>query len=166
MIARLVAMALLTAPPGAPARPASPPCYDSGEIADMAIVALPYLLESVAERCRPLLAPDAFLLGEDGRTQREQLRQAGRSRRASVIAALRRVGLYNFLGGASDDARLESVLASFAAGSVDNMTRGRCQAVNSLVEALSPLPPASLGVTVAALYAMVVAAPRSVMCPP
>ncbi len=162
MTVRLLALALLAAPPQPPA---SPPCYDADEMADMAIVALPYVLEAGADRCRPHLAADSFLLGERGRSYRQQLREAGESRRASVIDAMRRVGVYDFPGGASDEERLESVLASFAAGTFEGITPVRCQATDSLMEALSPLAPSGIGLAFASIYGLVVLPPTSVQCP-
>ncbi|MEO7828137.1 MAG: hypothetical protein ABIR60_13460, partial [Allosphingosinicella sp.] len=63
MKSALIAALLATAP----AQPAQPPCLTAAQVEDLALFALPPLLEAAATACAPALPADAYLTN-GGRT--------------------------------------------------------------------------------------------------
>ena len=150
MTGRLIALALITAQTEAPA---PPHCLTPEQSGELAVIALPDALDEAARRCRPTLAPDAFLVGEAGLAFRQRAEEAAQARRAGFVAHVRR-----FAGGEDSAMTDEQLLRIAVEGAVINMVepagRGQCRELNAMVEAISPLPAANLSALIASIITL------------
>jgi hypothetical protein len=151
MIQILAIAAVLLAPAPAAAKPAK--CLPAAAVRDMAIVAMPHVVESLAERCRAHLPADAFLTSR-GSDFAGRVRGEAGDRVAGAAAAIRAMA-----GGdmpkLKNDAAFVAVAAEMAGTMVtDKIKPESCAQANSLVQALSPLPAENIGTALASIIAL------------
>lgn len=150
MTGRLIALALLTVQTEAPA---PPHCLTPGQLGELAVIALPDALDEAARRCRPSLAPEAFLVSEAARAFRQRAEEAAEVRRSGFIADVRRLA-----GGEESVMTDEQLLRIAVEGAVINMVeparRGQCRELDAMVEAISPLPAANMSALIASVITL------------
>jgi hypothetical protein len=137
MIQPVLAAALLLTQAAAPAERS---CITPEEAGDVAVSLLPFLIDAAAERCRPHLAPTAFLAGSGARDWSERLRRESAPRRAAALRGISKVGGATPPAGAEGEAAFGFVAQLLTGGLVQSITPENCGQVDTIVQALSPLP--------------------------
>lgn len=133
--------ALLAAP--APAERAPRPCLTEAQIEDMALFALPPLLEAAATACASALPADAYL-PNGGRALARTLAAEGPGRWAGASSALAKIGEDKFPAGLSE-ATARGLVHDLAAGALAAPKgQAQCGRINRVADLLSPLPPRNL----------------------
>lgn len=135
----LLIAALLSA---APAQKA-PPCLTQAQIEDLALFALPPLLEAAATKCAPVLPANAYLTN-GGRALARTIEAGGGDRWARASAGLAVVAKDKFPTGLSGTTA-RGLLHDMALNEfLKNATPEHCGRINRAADLLSPLPPANL----------------------
>jgi hypothetical protein len=136
MIAHAAAVALLLAQPGAaPPRP----CLTTAELGDLAVVALPDVLDGFARNCSAHLPATAFLRsGASGFM--EKLRAGGATRRDTALAALGRVAPPNLRAQISTEAGLKMMTGVLTGQMSSRLNPKTCGELSRFTESLAPLP--------------------------
>ena len=144
-----------------PAREPARPCLTTAELGDLAVVALPEIIDSLAQRCSALLPETAFLRsGASGFTQR--LRTEGAGNREPAMAALQRMAPPRLQAQLSTDAGLKSMAGMLAGEMGPRLNAKTCAEMSRFFESLSPLPAANVAMmfSSAAGFGMAMAPPR------
>lgn len=145
MIQPLIAAALLLAQ----AAPVERPCITHEEAGDMAVALLPFLVDAAAQRCRPHLAADSFLVTGAAEWS-ARLRHDGAPRRASALRGIGKMGGATPPAGAGGEAAFD-FLAQLATGSLTTGIRPEnCSQLDAIAESLAPLPTENLARLVSA----------------
>ena len=157
MIQHFVAAILLLAQ----AAPAERPCITHEEAGDMAVSLLPYLLEAAAQRCRPHLGANAYLLtGAAGWSAR--LRRDSAPRRASALRGISKMGGgITPPSGAEGDAAFDFVAQLVTGGVTGSLRPEQCGQIDVIAQSLSPLPTENIARLVGAATAIAVTANRA-----
>ena len=130
---------ILTQPAAAPARP----CITTAELGDVAVVALPEMVDSFAQRCSAQLPATAFLrTGASGFSQR--LRTEGVPHREPAMAALKRMAPPQLQAQVSTDAGLKTMVGMLAGAMGPRLNAKSCTEMSRFIESLSPLPAANV----------------------
>ena len=137
MIHQFVTAALLVAQ--AQAAPTAPDCITHEEAGDTAVALLPYMIDGAAQRCRPHLAANAFLLTGAGDWS-ARLRHDAAPRRASALRAISKMGGASPPAGASGDATFEFVAQMMTATLLNGLKPEFCGQIDTIARSLSPLP--------------------------
>ena len=143
------------------AAPAERPCITNEEAGDMAVALLPYLLDAAAQRCRPHLGANAFLL-TGAAAWSARLRRDSVPRRASALRGISKMG-----GGAAPpsgaegDAAFDFVAQLVTGGLTGSLRPEHCGQIDTIAQALSPLPTENIARLVGALAAIAVTANRA-----
>jgi hypothetical protein len=154
MIQHLAAAALLLAQ----AAPAERPCITHEEAGDMAISLLPYLLEAAAQRCRPHLGANAFLL-TGAADWSARLRRDSAPRRASALRGISKMGGgVTPPSGADGDVAFDFVAQLVTGGLTGSLPPEHCGQIDAIAQSLSPLPTENIARLVGAAAAMAVTA--------
>ena len=134
------ALALILAQPAAaPARP----CLTTAELGHLAVVTMPEIIDSFAQRCSAHLPQTAFLRsGASGFTQR--LRTEGAGNREPAMAALKRMAPPQLQAQVTTDAGLKTMIGMLAGGMGPRLNPKTCTEMSRFVESLSPLPAANV----------------------
>ena len=135
MIHHLVAAALLAAQ----AAPVERPCITHQEAADMAVTLLPFLLDSAAQRCRPHIAPTAFL-NSGASAWSARLREEGASRRESALRGIAKLGGTPPPSGEGGEAAFLFVAQMMTVGMTGGIRPDDCPRIDVIAESLQPLP--------------------------
>jgi hypothetical protein len=130
------ALALVLAQPAAaPARP----CITTAELGDLAVVALPDVVEGFARNCNAHLSETAFLrTGASGFVAR--LRAGGEARRSSALAAIGRVAPPRMRAQIGTEAGLKMMVGMLSAEMASKLNPKTCGELSRFTESLSPLP--------------------------
>jgi hypothetical protein len=151
MIQIFAAAALLLASAPAAVKPGK--CLPAGAVRDMAIVAMPYVVESLAERCKAHLPAQAFLTGR-GSDFAARIRSESEGRVSGAAAAIRAMA-GDDMPKLKNDAAFVAVAAEMAgAMATEKVKPESCAQANSLIEALSPLPAENIGNALTAIVAL------------
>ena len=127
----------------APAQKAPPPCLTQAQIEDLALFALPPLLEAAATKCAPLLPADAYL--PNGGRERARTIAAGSAERwTRAGAALAVVAKDKFPTGLSDSTARGLVHDMALNEFLKTITKEQCGRIDRAADLLSPLPPENL----------------------
>jgi hypothetical protein len=119
------------------------PCVTTAELGDLAVVALPEVIDSFAQRCSAMLPETAFLrAGASGFTQR--LRTEGAANRAPAMAALKRMAPPQMQAQIGTDAGMKMVVGMLAGSMGPRLNAKSCAEMSRFVESLSPLPAANV----------------------
>lgn len=123
---------------------AAPPCLTRAEVIDATYAFLPIALDEVAEKCRPVLPPNAYLLN-GGHALSERLKAQGGPHWTSAIRAFARMGGEKMPEGVSQ-ATMIQLFREMARGEfVDKLKPTDCADANELAELLAPLPVENIG---------------------
>ena len=133
------ALALILAQPaGTQGRP----CITTAELGALAVVALPEIVDSFAQRCAAHLPETAFLrAGAAGFTQR--LRTEGSVQREPAFAAMKRMAPPN-LRNMDPQVGLNTMIGGLTGGMGARLNPKTCAEMSRFVESLSPLPAANV----------------------
>jgi hypothetical protein len=127
----------------APAEQAQRPCLTEAQVEDMALFALPPLLEAAATACAPALPANAYLLN-GGRALAKTVGAESTRRWAGASAALASMAKDKFPAGLSE-ATARGLLHDLAAqGLAAKGAQKECGRINRLADLLSPLPPKNM----------------------
>jgi hypothetical protein len=128
----------------AQANPTPPrPCITTAELGNLAVVALPDVIDSFAGRCSAMLPETAFLrAGASGFSQR--LRTEGASSREPALAAVKRIAPPQLQAQVGTEAGLKSMVGMLAGGMAPRLNAKTCAELSRFVESLSPLPAANV----------------------
>lgn len=137
MIQPLLAAALLLTQAAAPAER---PCITPQEAGDVAVSLLPFLIDAAAQRCGPHLGQQAFLRGTAAHDWSERLRRDSAPRRAAALSGISKVGGATPPEGANGDAAFDFVAQLLTAGLAQSITPDNCTQIDTIAQALSPLP--------------------------
>ena len=151
MIHHLAVAALLLAQ----AAPAERPCITHEEAGDMAVALLPFLIDAAAQRCRPHLAANAYLLNGAAEWS-ARLRRDSVPRRAAALRGIAKMGGVTPPAGAGNEATFDFI-AQLATGSLTNdLQPENCGQIDTIAQSLSPLPSDNIArlVGAAAAFAM------------
>jgi hypothetical protein len=153
--------ALLTGQAAATPRP----CVTQQEAGAIAAVAMPSLVDALAQRCSQHLPETAFL--RSGATALvERWRGESASQREQAFAALTRMGAARQGAGqrggaapASVDGEtiINAMIGGFAGGMSSRLNAASCTELSRFIEALSPLPASNVAQMVSALMGFGVA---------
>ncbi|HEX8641948.1 MAG TPA: hypothetical protein VF704_12450 [Allosphingosinicella sp.] len=138
MIQPLLAAALVAAQ-GAQAAQAPRPCVTRQEAGDMAIAFMPVLVGAVAQRCRPYLPATAFLADRSAQWV-ERLRRDAEPRRESALRGLSKVTAMPAPPGVGGAVAFDFLAGLVTAGFISDVTPASCADIDTLAEAVSPLP--------------------------
>lgn len=136
----IIVAALLAA---APAKQAPPPCLTPAQIEDLALFALPPLLEAAATKCGPMLPAGAYLT-TGGRELARSVAADSAERWARAGSALSAVSKDKFPQGLSDSTARGLLHDMALTEFFKQMTPQHCDRANRAAELLAPLPPANL----------------------
>jgi hypothetical protein len=154
MIQHFIAAVLVLAQ----AAPAERPCITHEEAGDMAVSLLPYLLEAAAQRCRPQLGPNAFLL-TGAADWSARLRRDSTPRRASALRGISKMGGgVTPPSGAEGDVAFDFVAQLVTGGLTGSLRPEHCGQIDTIAQSLSPLPTENIARLVGAAAAMAVTA--------
>ena len=141
---QFIAMALIAAPGVAQA--AEPPCLTAREFTALSSYALPSIITGTAQRCSAALGPNAFLKRSGNALAARYAADRSAAWPGAKTAFLKLSG-----GGGSDavdifrnlpDHKLQPMVDTLVEGLVaQQVPTERCQAIDSMVRLLSPLPP-------------------------
>jgi len=136
MIAHAAALALMLAQANAaPARP----CLTTAELGDLAVVALPEVIEGFARNCSAHLPATAFLRsGASGFVER--LRTGANARRSSALASITRVAPPNLQGQIGTEAGMKMMIGMLSGQMASKLNPKSCGELSRFTESLSPLP--------------------------
>lgn len=127
----------------APAQRAPAPCLTQAQIEDLALFALPPLLEAAATKCAPVLPAGAYLT-TGGRELARTVAAGSAERWARASVALSVVAKDKFPGGLSDSTARGLVHDMALNEFLKKTTPEQCSRINRAADLLSPLPPANL----------------------
>jgi hypothetical protein len=127
----------------APAQPAAPPCLTQAQVEDMALFALPPLLEAAATACAPALPADAYLVNE-GRALARTVASESSARWARASSTLSTMAGDKFPAGLSETTARGLLHDLAAAGLAAKGGQAQCGRINRAADLLSPLPPQNL----------------------
>ncbi len=120
------------------AAPGAQQCLQPSEVGDLAVIAMPELIDSFARSCGPHLPEPAFL--RTGAAQLSQrLRAEGAPHREPAFAAIRRMAPPNFRN-VDPQVGLGAVIGGFTGGMTRNLNPKSCGELSRFVESLAPLP--------------------------
>src|SRR5688572_30344322 len=156
MIHPMLAAALLLAQ-AAPAVPAAPNCITHEEAGDIAVSLLPFLVDAAAQRCRPHLAPGAFLLTGAGDWS-ARLRREATPRRASALRGMSKFAGAAAPAGAGGEAAFDFVAQMITAGLTGNLRPENCGQLDTIAQSLQPLPTENIARLVGATLAFAMTA--------
>ena len=127
----------------APAEQAQRPCLTQAQVEDLALFALPPLLEAAATACAPALPANAYL-PNGGRDLARTLAAESPSRWASASATLSTMAGEKFPAGLSE-ATARGLVHDLALGGLKAKGgQEQCARINRVADLLSPLPPRNL----------------------
>jgi hypothetical protein len=127
----------------APAEQAQRPCLTQAQIEDMALFALPPLLEAAATACAPALPAGAYL-PNGGRTLARTLAADSSRRWAGASSALSAMAKDKFPSGLSE-ATARGLVHDLALGGLKGKEgQAQCVRIDRAADLLSPLPPRNL----------------------
>lgn len=127
----------------APAEQAQRPCLTEAQVEDLALFALPPLLEAAATACAPALPADAYLLN-GGRALARTLAAESSGRWAGASATLSTMSKDKFPEGLSE-ATARGLVHDLALGGLKSKeAQAHCARINRVADLLSPLPPRNL----------------------
>jgi hypothetical protein len=130
-------VALLAA---APAEQAQRPCLTQAQVEDLALFALPPLLEAAATACAPALPADAYL-PNGGRALARTLAADGPRRWAGASSTLSTMAKDKFPAGLSEPTA-RGLVHDLALGGLKGAEgQKHCARINRVADLLSPLPP-------------------------
>lgn len=132
--------ALLTA---APAEQAQRPCLTEAQVEDLALFALPPLLEAAATACAPALPADAYL-PNGGRALARTLATESSARWATARSALSTMAKDKFPEGLSETTARGLVHDLALGGLKAEGGQAQCSRIDRAAALLSPLPPRNL----------------------
>lgn len=127
----------------APAEQAPPPCLTEAQIEDLALFALPPMLEAAATACAPALPADAYLL-TGGKALALSLAAESSNRWAGASATLSTMAKDKFPANLSE-ATARGLVHDLALGGLKSEgAQAQCVRINRVADLLSPLPPRNL----------------------
>lgn len=125
------------------AQPAARPCVTPAELGDVAVVALPEVIDSLARSCGTHLPETAFLRsGAAGFSQR--LRTEGAGRRDAAFAAIKRVAPPQLQAQIATEAGFKMMVSMLTGGMGARLNPKTCGELSRFTESLSPLPAANV----------------------
>ncbi len=132
--------ALITA---APAEQAQRPCLTEAQVENLALFALPPLLEAAAAACGPALPADAYLTN-GGRALARSLAAESPERWASASGALAAMGKDKFPAGLGEATARGMIKDLPPEGRKGKEPQAQCVRIDRMADLLSPLPPRNL----------------------
>lgn len=132
----LMIAALLAA---APAEQAQRPCLTQAQVEDLALFALPPLLEAGATACAPALPAGAYL-PNGGRALARSLAADSSKRWAGASATLSTMSKDKFPAELSETTA-RGLVHDLALNALSKEGRAHCERINRVADLLSPLPP-------------------------
>jgi hypothetical protein len=155
MIKTLALAAFLTAQSGqAPAPPK--PCIPKEQIGDAAMVMAPHVIEGLARHCATHL-PAAAFLNSGAPAFVTRMKSESTDRQASAMAVLLALAGDKIPGAQDQKALVQTMGELVAAMAVSQVDAKMCGSINSMVEALSPLPTRNVGLFASSLAALMAA---------
>ena len=150
---KTLAIAILLAVPQ-PVSASPPPCVTQAELADMALYYLPPLHRTVADKCRPTLPADAYLL--TGATTYVERVSAERDARwpGARRAFMKIVGTRELPKEVTDEALRSLSDVMLTAGLAADIKTEHCATIDEFAELLAPLPAENLAKLVALTAAL------------
>ena len=140
------------------AAPAAKPCITPQEAGDMAVAMLPSLVDAAAQRCRPHLAANAFLL-TGASTWTARLRQDAGPRRESALRGISLIsGSSQPPSGADSEATFEFVAGLLSGVLMRDLDPASCDDVDAIARSLEPLPSDNIAHLVGATLSLAMAA--------
>ncbi|HYW15136.1 MAG TPA: hypothetical protein VE891_03140 [Allosphingosinicella sp.] len=127
----------------APAEQSKPPCLTEAQVEDLALFALPPLLEAAAAACAPALPANAYL-SNGGRTLARTLAAESSSRWAGASATLSTMAKDKFPAGLTETTARGLVHDLALGGLKAKGGQEHCGRINRVADLLSPLPPRNL----------------------
>lgn len=127
----------------APAQQAQRPCLTEAQVEDLALFALPPLLEAAATACAPALPADAYL-ANGGRALARTLAAESSARWAGASATLSTMSREKFPAGLSETTARGLVHDLALGGLKAKGGQEQCARINRAADLLSPLPPRNL----------------------
>lgn len=127
----------------APAEQAQRPCLTQSQIEDVALFAMPPLLEAAATACAPALPADAYLL-TGGKALAASLATESSTHWAGASAALATIASDEFPANLGEGTA-RGLLHDLALGALkDKEAQAQCVRMNRIADLMSPLPPRNL----------------------
>jgi hypothetical protein len=145
------ALLALQSTPGPPVQ-----CIPAQQVADLAIVMMPAIVDAAQERCRPHLA-NGFLSSPGAAAMSERFRAAGAGRRGSAARAVHAMAGAPAPRAVPADVVLTVATTGFIGRAFASVDAPRCGRIQSLLGALAPLPPENVGQALAAIAALAAA---------
>jgi hypothetical protein len=130
-------IALLLA--SAPAQQAQRPCLTEAQVEDLALFALPPLLEAAATACAPALPAGAYL-PNGGRALARTVAADSSKRWAGASSTLSTMARDKFPASLSE-ATARGLVYDLALNGLSKEGRAHCARIDRIAELLSPLPP-------------------------
>lgn len=158
MIAKMMMGAALLSGQPAQAPPAPRPCVTHQQLADMTVIAAPYLIEGIGRRCQQHLEPGSFIRAE-GPALVQRFRTEAPQRMPSAMTGFSRFGGMDLPPEVTPEVMTALIRAGVEQQLLANVTSQTCRNANELVRALAPLPPENVGRMISSLLALV--RPRS-----
>ncbi len=126
----------------APAEQAQRPCLTEAQVEDLALFAMPPLLEAAATACATALPADAYLTN-GGRALARTLAAESPGRWAGASSTLSTMAKDKFPAGLSE-ATARGLLHDLVLSGLSKDGRAQCGRINRAADLLAPLPPRNL----------------------
>jgi hypothetical protein len=127
----------------APAEQAKRPCLTQAQVEDLALFALPPLLEAASSACAPALPADAYLTN-GGRALARTLAAGSSGRWAGASSTLAAMAKDKFPEGLSESTARGLVHDLALGGLKSREGQEQCARIDRAAKLLSPLPPSNL----------------------
>lgn len=124
-------------------------CLTPDQASDLIVAVMPGSLTALAEKCRPVLPADAFLAnGAGAMVERARAQMPPRERVLALFEALAGIPMPRDADMTMTVQLMDKMLSERIAADVKTSD---CAAVDTLVRAMEPLPPANIGTLVSAI---------------
>jgi hypothetical protein len=146
MIKLALAAALLTPS----TQTSSPPCLGRAEVNEVTYFLLPIALDELADKCRPALPANAYLLN-GGRALSTRLKADSGAHWAAAMQALAKVGGSPVPRGVTQETTTQLFREMARGEFLGKLKPENCRDVNEVTELMAPLPVENIGGLVALL---------------